>query len=172
MYGKTKNGEGVLNNFDLAHMRGKTRPSGTERTGTMPFMALDLLTEGAWAGRVKRLYRHDCESFAWVLLWICSRYDNGAEIEDPPFNQFITSGFEQCRAMKLDCRTTIIKIKPAASCEAFWCAAVRLVIHVLNQLSATEDAILCGKPRHEPTFDEVVRDCQDVLKKIGSDIEL
>ena len=44
MYDKTKNGEGVLNDFDLAHVRGTKRPSGTERTGTMPFMALDLLT--------------------------------------------------------------------------------------------------------------------------------
>jgi tRNA A-37 threonylcarbamoyl transferase component Bud32 len=30
MYDKTKNGEGVLNDFDLAHVRGKARPSGTE----------------------------------------------------------------------------------------------------------------------------------------------
>jgi hypothetical protein len=45
------------NDFDLAHVRGKTRPSGTERTGTMPFMALDLLTKEAWEGKVERLYR-------------------------------------------------------------------------------------------------------------------
>ena len=86
MYDKDKNRVGVINDFDLAHVRGKERPSGIERTGTMPFMALDLLTEDAWAGKVQRLYRHDCESFAWVLLCICSRYDNGAQITNPPFD--------------------------------------------------------------------------------------
>src|SRR5277367_4773944 len=112
MYDKANNCTGVLNDFDLAHVRGNDRPSGTEQTGTMPFMALDLLTEGARAGKVERLYRHDCESFAWVLLWICSRYDNGAEIEDPPFDDFITSDFKQCYEKKTSCRNIIIETKP------------------------------------------------------------
>jgi len=57
------------------------------------FMALDLLTEEAWNGHVERLYRHDCESFAWVLLWICCRYHNGKVINDPPLKRFITDSF-------------------------------------------------------------------------------
>jgi hypothetical protein len=39
-----------------------------EHTGTIPFMAIDLLTKDAWSGHIERQYRHDCESFAWVLL--------------------------------------------------------------------------------------------------------
>jgi hypothetical protein len=65
MYDET-NKRGVLN--DLAHWTTQRRPTGTERTGTRPFMALDLLTDEAWDGKVERLYRHDCESFVWVLL--------------------------------------------------------------------------------------------------------
>ena len=43
------------------------------RTGTVPFMALDLLTED---GPVpKHLYRHDLESFLWVLIWAAVHYD-------------------------------------------------------------------------------------------------
>ncbi|KAF8881762.1 hypothetical protein BD779DRAFT_1473240 [Infundibulicybe gibba] len=56
---------GILNDLDLAQLRGRLPPSGTERTGTMPFMALDLLRGPAWHGHVEREYRHDAESFAW-----------------------------------------------------------------------------------------------------------
>jgi Fungal protein kinase len=120
IYDKTKNGDGVLNDFDLAHVRGKTRPSGTGRTGTMPFMALDLLTKNAWAGKVERLYRHDCESFVWVLLWICSRYDEGAEIEQPPLKEFITSNFLQHYKEKRSFGQTFAEIKHIASYRDYW----------------------------------------------------
>ncbi|KAG1772855.1 hypothetical protein EV702DRAFT_1201316 [Suillus placidus] len=63
---------GVLNDFDLSSTR--DTPSGQERTGTVPFMALDLLTK---EGKVKHLYQHDAESFIWVLTWICLRYREG-----------------------------------------------------------------------------------------------
>ena len=63
---------GVLNDFDLARLRGQDgKPSGKDNTGTMPFMALDLLNSGAFQGMVPRLYRHDAESFAWCLIYIC-----------------------------------------------------------------------------------------------------
>lgn len=43
------------------------------RTGTVPFMALDLLNED---GPVpKHLYRHDLESFLWILIWAALHYD-------------------------------------------------------------------------------------------------
>ena len=43
MYDKLNDDRGILNDYDLAHLRGRPQPSGTERTGTMPFMALDVL---------------------------------------------------------------------------------------------------------------------------------
>jgi Fungal protein kinase len=166
MYDRATNCAGVLNDFDLAHVRGMPRPSGMERTGTMPFMALDLLTEDGWAGKVERLYRHDCESFAWVLLWICARYDNGAE-NKAPFKEFITSDFQQCYEKKHSCGQTIPKIQPTASYVRFWAAAAELIFHVLDQMSATERNKFRGAPRHEPTIDEVVHGYQDVLKNAG-----
>jgi Fungal protein kinase len=161
MYDRANNCTGVLNDFDLAHVRGNERPSGTERTGTMPFMALDLLTEDAWAGKVERLYRHDCESFAWVLLWICSRYDNGAEINNPPFNEFITSDYSQCYKEKLTCGTKITQTKPTASHEDFWPVLIQLIRRILERRYAIE----LGEARPELTDDEVVGFYQDVLKK-------
>ncbi|KAG2745719.1 hypothetical protein P692DRAFT_201774918 [Suillus brevipes Sb2] len=77
---KTSGGQwiGVLNDFDLSSTR--DTPSGQERTGTVPFMALDLLTEEGTKGQVKHLYQHDAESFIWVLTWICICYEDGVYI--------------------------------------------------------------------------------------------
>ncbi|KAG2131321.1 hypothetical protein DEU56DRAFT_717782, partial [Suillus clintonianus] len=69
---------GVLNDCDLSSLANVPGPQGNERTGTVPFMAFDLLTARAQRGEVKHLYRHDMESFVWVFIWICFRYSNGA----------------------------------------------------------------------------------------------
>ncbi|KAG2746556.1 hypothetical protein P692DRAFT_201718315, partial [Suillus brevipes Sb2] len=56
-----KNGKwiGVLNDYDLSSLADDPYPRGNERTGTVPFMALDLLSADAQRGEVKHLYRHD-----------------------------------------------------------------------------------------------------------------
>ncbi|KAG2107426.1 uncharacterized protein F5147DRAFT_653300 [Suillus discolor] len=54
---------GVLNDYDLFSLADEPGPRGNERTGTVPFMALDLLTKDGQQGKVKHLYRHDLESF-------------------------------------------------------------------------------------------------------------
>ncbi|KAG1762327.1 hypothetical protein EV702DRAFT_332282 [Suillus placidus] len=69
---------GVFNDYDLSSLVDEPGPRGNERTGTVPFMALDLLTAKARRDEVKRLYRHDLESFIWVFAWISLRYENGA----------------------------------------------------------------------------------------------
>ncbi|KAG1760929.1 hypothetical protein EDD22DRAFT_731457, partial [Suillus occidentalis] len=77
---KTSGGRwiGVLIDFDLSSTQ--DTPSGQEGTGTVPFMALDLLTEEAIKGQVKHLYQHDAESFIWVLTWVCICYEDGVYI--------------------------------------------------------------------------------------------
>jgi len=68
---KNANGEwtGVLNDYDLSSTR-QDGPSGNQRTGTVPFMAIDLLMEQALEGTVENLYRHDAESLIWVLVCV------------------------------------------------------------------------------------------------------
>jgi len=51
--------DGVLNDYDLSSM--KDILTSRERTGTVPFMALDL-EDGAIEGKVEHLYQHDAES--------------------------------------------------------------------------------------------------------------
>ncbi|KAL6300680.1 hypothetical protein BKA93DRAFT_711458, partial [Sparassis latifolia] len=53
---------GMLNDFDLTVIHegpGERMPAGKMRTGTVPFMALDLLTLGYYGGKIARLYCHD-----------------------------------------------------------------------------------------------------------------
>jgi hypothetical protein len=69
MYAISKTGDpvGIVNDFDLAAWIGHLT-SNIDRTGTIPFMAIDLL-DGGLDRRIPRLYRHDLESFCWVLAF-------------------------------------------------------------------------------------------------------
>ncbi|GJJ09879.1 hypothetical protein Clacol_004103 [Clathrus columnatus] len=80
---KDKVPKGVLNDFDLSRLSIGGKREGTRAndwTGTIPFIAIDLLSPSAEEGKVRHLYRHDLESFAWVLFWVVSHYDEGKEI--------------------------------------------------------------------------------------------
>ena len=74
---------GVLNDFDLASIMepGATSPpmTGIRRTGTPIFISVDLLSDEALSVGVPRVYRHDLESFAWILLYasICVKDGEG-----------------------------------------------------------------------------------------------
>jgi len=167
MYDKDNEDRGILNDFDLAHLRGGPRPSGTERTGTMPFMALDLLTEDAWAGKVRRLYRHDCESFAWVLLWICCRFEDGKEIHEAPLSKFITDDFEVCYVEKLGYHRGLAATIPY---KPYWRAVTDLVNWSLyNHLKAEHLQIAeePAAPEEEPTIYEVIEIYRKILEKRG-----
>lgn len=59
---------GVLNDFDLAFWVGHSAKNGG-RTGTVPYMPIDFL-EAPPNHYIPRLYRHDLESFGWVLAYI------------------------------------------------------------------------------------------------------
>ncbi|KAK0189839.1 hypothetical protein F5146DRAFT_1224837 [Armillaria mellea] len=63
---------GVLNDFDLSSLRTATRPSSVQRTGTLPYMAYHLLTNG---DPPKHLYRHDIESIFYVILLLSCCYE-------------------------------------------------------------------------------------------------
>jgi hypothetical protein len=164
MYDKCNEDRGVLNDYDLSHLDGQPRPSGTERTGTMPFMALDLLTDKAWDGKITRLYRHDCESFAWVLLWICCRFEDGKEIPNPPLGQFITESYRRCSHEKNAILYELESVTATSSYESFWFGVVELVKAFAKRRFA--QAMASGQ-LPEPTTEEIVQEIQKLLEQNG-----
>ncbi|KAF8121044.1 hypothetical protein EV363DRAFT_1366958, partial [Boletus edulis] len=92
---------GVLNDFDLASTQQSA--TGTERTGTVPFMALDLLDDLALQGHITHAYQHDAESLIWVLIWISLRYDDGKPRKhDRPLDAWLRVDAAGCRKEKRD----------------------------------------------------------------------
>ncbi|KAH9914946.1 uncharacterized protein B0H18DRAFT_886495 [Fomitopsis serialis] len=89
-----------VRDFDLARVVVVGQPSipqGSERTGTIPFMALDLLTDAYWKGHIERLYRHDLEAFVWVALYYAWAFDDeGLEDMDSPVRDWLTADYVEC----------------------------------------------------------------------------
>ncbi|KAI1291224.1 serine/threonine-protein kinase Sgk2 [Xylaria venustula] len=72
---------GMLIDLDLAKIRDSGPSGARHQTGTMQFMAVEVLR------KTDHTYRHDLESFFYVLLWMCARqsWKNGfARGEKPP----------------------------------------------------------------------------------------
>ena len=76
----------VLNDWDLGNdaKDPNLTHTGFEVTGTVPFMAIDLLTQEALDGKVAILYRHDLEALIWVLIWVVCCYDDGKMVYTVP----------------------------------------------------------------------------------------
>ncbi|RMZ76173.1 hypothetical protein DV736_g6707, partial [Chaetothyriales sp. CBS 134916] len=64
---KTDSFKGMLIDLDLAKELGSGRSGARCRTGTMEFMAIEVL-QG-----ISHTYRHDLELFFYVLIWQCGR---------------------------------------------------------------------------------------------------
>ncbi|EER39545.1 serine/threonine protein kinase Sgk2 [Histoplasma capsulatum H143] len=64
---KTNGHSDMLIDLDLAKEVGSGRSSAQHRTGTMEFMAIEVLLN------INHTYQHDLESFFYVLIWQCVR---------------------------------------------------------------------------------------------------
>ena len=63
---KTKGFLGILIDEDLAKLLGSKRSGARHKTGTRQFIAIGVLRG------LLHTYRHDLESFFYVLLWVCA----------------------------------------------------------------------------------------------------
>lgn len=72
--------KGMLIDLDLAKIRDSGPSGARHQTGTMQFMAVEVLRTA------DHTYRHDLESFFYVLLWMCARqsWRNGFASEERP----------------------------------------------------------------------------------------
>jgi hypothetical protein len=90
---------GVLSDFDLSISR------RTDRTGTIPFMAIELLPSIYWQGDIERKYRHELEAFIWVLPFVFLRYQNGQSQRGTPVDVWMTDNYHACAQEKSCFRT-------------------------------------------------------------------
>lgn len=91
---------GVLTDFDLSILQWEPRIIGTDRTGTVPFMAIDLLTEDYWRGFTKRYYRHELEAFIWILPFTFLLYQGGMRLSNQYVDPWRTSDYNVCSEKK------------------------------------------------------------------------
>ncbi|OJA11262.1 hypothetical protein AZE42_05676 [Rhizopogon vesiculosus] len=122
---------GVLNDYDLSSLKSALGPQGNERTGTVPFMALELLTKQGQRGEIKHLYRHDLESFIWALAWVCLRYKDGRLLtSDCPLDNWATEDAQTVREKKLAFLSDFLQFKPPGIDSLMW----SLIAHCLQAL--------------------------------------
>ncbi|KAL4266523.1 hypothetical protein AB1N83_004278 [Pleurotus pulmonarius] len=108
---------GVLNDWDLATPVDATGSSSKHRTGTGPFMALDLLAPEPPV----HLYRHDLESLFYVLIWAAVHYNIGHDVPyahrvDDELEKWTGSYLEALSAKTLflsDTEPVLKRIRPA-----------------------------------------------------------
>ena len=112
-----RNVTGVLNDFNLAQLTtpDNVYPRGFDRTATTPFLALDLLAKDAQDGKVERRYRHDLESFLWVLMWITACYDSGVESIPDDHCRWLDEDVIAC----LDAKTCMLGVKIVTT-DSYW----------------------------------------------------
>jgi serine/threonine protein kinase len=150
---------GVLNDLDLAISADIKSTSSKQRTGTKPFMAIDLLPPDP----LVHVYRHDLESMFYVLVWITSRFHDGEEIADAPLQEWADQG----GATLVDKKHSFILSEPPPPTSEFdlfgrWVVSLQKMMR--NGFSArteyrSELAIAVrSKTTYPPTFDDETLD--------------
>jgi len=123
---------GVLNDWDLCRIRTETgvEHRGGERTGTIPFMAMELL---ASEGSKPPLYRHDLEGFIWILPWVFLQFD-GTKFEVEQLRRGTRNYYiwNEERANMLD-YPNIEAYKPSKLWEREWHLAKYLIMWLTSE---------------------------------------
>ncbi|KAG2092324.1 uncharacterized protein F5147DRAFT_779719 [Suillus discolor] len=160
---------GVLNDYDLSSLADDAGPRGNERTGTVPFMALELLKEQGQRGEVKHLYRHDLESFMWVFIWICVRYRDGVL---PPrgschLDHWATLNAVACGVQKLYFLSNLADYYPSGINEhvgRFLVHCVKMLRQIAERQSSRLEEQILNQGATEQSNDEEVDNIDDFLQ--------
>jgi serine/threonine protein kinase len=89
--------EAVLNDFDHATYGEERKAKHTSRTGTRPFIALDILqAPGAY-----HQVHHDIESLYWVMCWLVLCFpSSGEEVIPPTLRSWCFNSYQEIHAQK------------------------------------------------------------------------
>ena len=166
-------GRGVLNDWDLCRVRHRALQANhhQERTGTIPFMALDLLTHEYWNGEIKRLYRHDLEAFIWILPWVFLQYEGRKLSNKPVFERWNSSDYIAVRAFKKEYLYDPRRDKPMKCWEEEWQFACLLLSWLRQRESARVNSAdpfvqqpVKDPPAEEATYDDFWGQVEEAVK--------
>ena len=146
--------KGMLIDPDLAKVRDSGPSGARHQTGTIQFMAVEVLL------RADHTYRHDLESFFYVLLWMCARQSWRNEFarrrEEPPQESLLRrreiGSFKSTAADKSGdmamrgIRAIMGEFPEALNAVKPLCLRIRKTLFPLDQ----DEEIMFGTPRGEP----------------------
>ncbi|KKZ65062.1 hypothetical protein EMCG_01302 [[Emmonsia] crescens] len=172
---------GMLIDLDLAKEVGSGRSGARHQTGTMEFMAIEVLLN------IDHTYRHDLESFFYVLIWQCARHGWEKLMQLQKLYQLYgwsgDSMVKKCLLTKwyTDTYRDIARIKrtdmdadgfedilsefpPIFECAKPLCRAIRDIIFPYGNRG-----IIIGTPRDpKHLYDPVIKAYDDAIAKIKS----
>jgi hypothetical protein len=151
MHDRLNNNRGVLTDYDLAR-----QPGGDEWIGFSSLFKSSDLSPGENRGNSDPLYRHDCQSFAWMLLWIFSLFQG-----QPARTWMDSYSWTYLRHVLLRQSTTDITY------TKFWPAVSAFVKWFCKPDDSTQKVLADGK-----TMDEMVGEVQILLADKGFPMEL
>ncbi|KAH7927550.1 hypothetical protein BV22DRAFT_1045258 [Leucogyrophana mollusca] len=159
---------GVLNDLDLATFVVGQGPTGNRRMGTVLFMARHLLTRKSLDGDITRMYRHQLESFTWVLVWVCLRFHQSCERNDTfrRLGLWLKVDEQRCREKKNDLLVFPEGYSPSLAHKDNWALARYLMSLLLmqhreplnfNRVDVVFAAFKEGKDGHEAWMKQRVK---------------
>ncbi|KAL7893021.1 serine/threonine-protein kinase Sgk2 [Trichoderma sp. SZMC 28014] len=161
--------KGMLIDLDLAEEEDKDPSGARHRTGTMEFMAIEVLLG------LSHTYRHDLESFFYVLIWLCARRgwelltSSGQRPEKSFLSRWYTGGYEDIAQNKRGDMDKyglefLLRVFPEDfDCVKPLCRAIRDVL-----FPHKDGALFTGTPQDPKIlYDPIIRAFDDTIERIG-----
>lgn len=144
---------GVPNDWDLAiDIHSNPQHHGLERTGTVPYMALDLLQYGE--GQIRHLYRHDHEATIWIVTWVFLCYKNGKYVgnsHNPRLGRWRTGNYIDCSEAKKAFLLTLAQQEAQEEWKFDWKFVLSLLRDLRNGVLSRDDQ---REQPHQPVTEE------------------
>ncbi|KAI9782551.1 MAG: hypothetical protein M1816_001848 [Peltula sp. TS41687] len=158
--------KGMLIDLDLAKEVGSGRSGARCQTGTMEFMAIEVLLN------VDHTYRHDLESFFYVLIWQCGRRGWAFLPQDQPkeslLRKWYTGSFEEIASIKrgnMDAggfeRLLLKEFPPLFDCVKPLCRELRRILFPIHKDELFTGTLRDPEVLYGPVlkaFDNAIRD--------------
>ncbi|TFK31462.1 hypothetical protein BDQ12DRAFT_729539 [Crucibulum laeve] len=159
----------ILNDFDLAVFRDiktgkRITANNGERTGTIPFMALQLLTDKYYDGKIERQYRHELESFIWSLSWLCL-YGAGDDVKEK-LDQWRTADYITACGCKARFILELMDIVPQPGFEKLWFITRKLLRWVGRQYFS-EEQLQVAQTSYKETLkknESLYKDMEEIIE--------